>query len=296
MDFYNTLLAAGFLPREVAPNGKWYRCATADKPKKKNGAYMLRVDGRRGYYKDYAVDEEWIEWTDDTPVSPIERKRIERDNAQRRQREREKAARAYQGMVRYYQSLPRLYDGHPYLARKGLSMLGGDKLRLDGEVLVWPLFRDGRLATVQRIWPDGTKRNYTGCSTKGVSLLLTRPGAVLHGFAEGFATGLALFQTLANSQIEICLDAGNLVEVVSRSTVAGLAVVCGDNDWETCERRGFNPGVEKATKAAEVLGCGVAYPENIVGSDWADALLEWGEEGPRRLRMAIMRAAKPVIR
>jgi putative DNA primase/helicase len=296
MDFYNTLLAAGLLPREVTPNGKWYRCATADKPKKKNGAYMLRIDGRRGYYKDYQVDEEWVEWRDETPVSPIERKRIQKDLAALRRREFEKAARAYRAMVIYYQSLPRLVDGHPYLTRKGLTMLGGDKLRLDGEVLVWPLFRDGRLATVQRIWPDGTKRNYTGCSTREVSLVLQRPGAVLHAYTEGFATGLAIFQNLPNSQVEICLDAGNLVAVAKRARVEGLAVVCGDNDWETCARRGVNPGIEKATEAAALLGCGMAYPENIIGTDWADALMEWGDDGPRRLRMALMRAARPVFR
>jgi putative DNA primase/helicase len=296
MDFYNTLLAAGFLPREVVPNGKWYRCATVDKPKKKNGAYMLRVDGRRGYFKDYAVDEEWVEWRDETPVSPIERKRIQKDLAALRRREWEKAARAYQSMARYYQSLPRLVDGHPYLTRKGLSMLGADKLRLDGEALVWPLFKDGRLATVQRIWPDGTKKNYTGCSTREVSLLLMRPGAVLHAYTEGFATGLAIFQNVPNAQVEICLDAGNLVAVAKRAKVEGLAVVCGDNDWETCARRGFNPGVEKATEAAELLGCGMAYPENIIGTDWADALMEWGDDGPRRLRMALTRAARPVFR
>lgn len=296
MDFHNTLLAAGFMPREVVANGKWYRCATVDKPKKKNGAYMLRIDGRRGYFKDYAVDEEWVEWRDETPVSPIERKRIERDDAIRKQREREKAARSWHGMHDYFQGLPPLVDGHPYLTRKGLSMLGCTGVRLDGEALVWPLYRNGQLATVQRIWPDGTKRNYTGCSTKGVSLLLTRPGAVLHAYTEGFATGLALFQNLPNARVEICLDANNLVVVAQQSKVEGLAVVCGDNDWETCARRGFNPGVDKATEAAALLGCGMAYPENIIGSDWADALMEWGDEGPRRLRMQLMRAARPVIR
>jgi putative DNA primase/helicase len=296
MDFYNTLLANGFLPREVAPNGKWYRCATVDKPKKKNGAYMLRVDGRRGYFKDYALDEDWIEWKDDTPITPIERQKIERDNAARQQKERLKARRAWEGMVAYYTNLPPLYDGHPYLTRKGLSMLGCAGVRLDGDVLVWPLYRNGQLATVQRIWPDGRKKNYPGCSTREVSLVLQRQGAVLHAFTEGFATGLALFQNVTNARVEICLDANNLVAVAARARIEGLAVVCGDNDWETCERRGFNPGVEKATKAAELLGCGVVYPENIIGTDWADALLEWGEEGPRKLRMAVMRAARTVIR
>jgi phage/plasmid primase-like uncharacterized protein len=296
MDFYNTLLAAGFIPGEVAPNGVWYRCATVDKPKKKNGVYMLRVGGRRGYFKDYAVDEEWIEWSDDTPITPVERKKIERDNAARRQRERARAARAYGDMASYFHGLPRLEGGHPYLAAKGLSMLGCSQLRVDGEILVWPLYREGRLATVQRIWPDGTKKNYPGCSTKGASLVLARPGSVLHGFTEGFATGLAVFQNLPNAAVEICLDAGNLVVVAENARVEGLAVVCADNDWETEARRGFNPGIEKAKEAAALLGCGVAYPANIIGTDWADALLEWGEAGPRRLRMELMRAARPVIR
>jgi putative DNA primase/helicase len=296
MDFYNTLIAAGFMPREVVANGKWYRCATIDKPKKKNGAYMLRVDGRRGYYKDYAVDEEWIEWRDETPITPIERKRIQHDHEMRRAYERAKAARAWTAMKLYYESLPPLLDGHPYLARKGLSMLGCAGVRLDGEALVWPLYRGGHLATVQRIWPNGVKKNWFGCSTRGVSLLLDRPGAVVHGFTEGFATGLAVFQNVPNSRVEICLDAGNLLVVAGDSTVKGLAVVAGDNDWETERKRGFNPGVIKAKAAADLLGCGYAVPHDIIGTDWADALLEWGDEGPARMRMQLMRAAKPVFR
>ena len=75
----------------------------------------------------------------------------------------------------------------------------------------------------------------------------------------------------------------------------GMAVVCADNDWQTAERIGVNTGVQKGSAAAESLKCGVAYPEGIAGTDWADALLEWGESGRHRLRMEIMRHARVVF-
>jgi hypothetical protein len=37
----------------------------------------------------------------------------------------------------------------------------------------------------------------------------------------------------------------------------------------------------------------VAYPDGIKGTDWADALLEWGN--PSTVRMQIMNGARRVI-
>jgi phage/plasmid primase-like uncharacterized protein len=75
--------------------------------------------------------------------------------------------------------------------------------------------------------------------------------------------------------------------------VRGLTVVCADNDSETETRTGKNPGLESGRKAAASIGCGVACPAGIRGTDWADALQEWGN--PAKVRMAIMREAKLVV-
>jgi putative DNA primase/helicase len=57
------------MPRHIVDDGKWYRCATADKPGKRNGAYLLWVGGQRGYFKNFATDDDYCEWRSDRPVS-----------------------------------------------------------------------------------------------------------------------------------------------------------------------------------------------------------------------------------
>ncbi len=70
----------------------------------------------------------------------------------------------------------------------------------------------------------------------------------------------------------MCFNSGNMakVEIPRR----GLAVVAADNDHQTAERIGHNPGLKAATEAAEGLGCGVAVPSGIAGTDWADCRVE----------------------
>ena len=55
---------------------------------------------------------------------------------------------------------------------------------------------------------------------------------------------------------------------------------------------GTNPGVEKATNAAELIGAGVAWPTGIEGSDWADYLKEIGEGAHKRIERAILGKVK----
>jgi hypothetical protein len=51
-----------------------------------------------------------------------------------------------------------------------------------------------------------------------------------------------------------------------------------------------NTGVEKGRQAAEAIGCGMAYPDGIKGTDFADALAEWGHAA--RVRIAVLKGAK----
>ena len=89
------------------------------------------------------------------------------------------------------------------------------------------------------------------------------------------------------ARVIVCFDAGNLVKVASQFKARGLTVVCADNDGKSAT----NTGIDKGRQAAEAIGCGVAYPEGIDGTDWADALLE---RGPARVRLGVMRGAQMV--
>jgi putative DNA primase/helicase len=97
------------------------------------------------------------------------------------------------------------------------------------------------------------------------------------------------------ARVIVAFDAGNLLAVVDRIKPAGSVVIAADNDHGTQAKRGVNPGLEKARNAADLIGCGVAYPQGIEGSDFADMLKELGEGAARRLERAVLAQARYVM-
>jgi len=293
VDFFTALRTSGLRPRDIVADSKWRRCATDDKPAKRNGAYCLHPDGR-GYWRNWATDSDLNSWRDDsaTRAEPVDPAIAER----RRQQERAyriqaiKSARAFWGRARPCTRL------HSYLERKGLSALGTAGLREHDGLLVVPVVWRSRVISVQTIAADGTKRFWPGAPVKGGHYEIARPRAALTVVCEGLATGLAVYQCVRNARVIVAYDAGNLLHAVQELKPTGNVIVAGDNDHGTLARRGFNPGLDKARNAAELIGAGVAYPEGIDGTDWCDALREYGPTGARRIERLILGASKYVPR
>lgn len=291
MGFEQAMQASGLLPRAVVADGKWRRCATLDKPKKRNGAYILHQDGR-GYWRNWALDGDINAWSDggESRAAPIDLAAIER----RRAAERDERIRAIRSARAAWESAAPLRGPHPYLERKGLSAVGCAGLRLMGDAIAIPVLWDGRVTSIQTIAPDGQKRFWKGAPVKGGSYALRREKSVVTAVCEGFATGLAIFQAVKKASVIVAFDAGNLLPVVDRLRPKGSVVICADDDHATHAKRGTNPGREKATNAAELIGAGVAWPEGIEGTDWADALAEWGEGAHKRIERQILAKARYV--
>ena len=125
---------------------------------------------------------------------------------------------------------------------------------------------------------------------------ITRERAAVTGLCEGLATGLAVYQCVRNATVIVCFDAGNLLPVVQELRPTGNVILAADNDIGTLARRGFNPGLDKARNAAELIGAGVAWPDGIDGTDYADMLRELGPAGARRIERSILGASKYVPR
>lgn len=291
MNFEATLSAAGFIPRAVIADGKWRRCATVDKPKKRNGAYVLHPDGR-GYFRNWATDTDVSSWSDGSAdrapqIDPavLERRRAEERHA------RQMAMRG--ARQRWAESVP-VRGLHPYLERKGLSAQGCTALRVHRGLLVVPVYWGNTLTSIQTISEDGAKRFWPGAPVKGGALVLERPRAAVTAICEGLATGLAVYQALRHATVIVAFDAGNLIHVVDRIRPTGSVVICADNDHATEAKRGTNPGREKAANAAELIGAGVAWPEDIEGTDWADALAEWGIGAHKRIERLVLAKARYV--
>lgn len=290
-DFRGVLMASGLRPREIVADGKWRRCATDDHPKKRNGAYLLDADGRRGLWRNWATDDTVNRWTDgNSSIRPVDeaKLRLQRDEA------RKKRIDAIRGARRFWERARACSRLHPYLGAKGLQALGTLGLREHDGLLVIPVRWRDRLISVQTIHPDGAKRFWPGAPVKAGHHVLYRERAALTCICEGLATGLAIFQAVRMARVVVAFDAGNLLPVVQELKPHGTVVLCADNDHGTAQRRGFNPGVEKARNAAELIGAGVAFPDGIDGTDWADALKEWGQAGPRRVERLIQAGGRYV--
>lgn len=297
-DFRTVLQAAGLCPRAVVPDGRWYRCATEDKPRKKNGAYLLRPDGREGYWKNYALDLGWNRWSGESVVrtDPAAHARWLREQ---RQRERQARIEAMRSARVFWEHCRPMAPLHPYLQRKGLSALGCAGLRQHNGQLVVPVRFRGSVISVQRINNEGDKLFWKAAPVKAGAYVLERPRAAVTCVVEGLATGLAVFQSVRTARVIVAFDAGNLLPAMQELRPTGSVVICADNDYRTGERRGVNPGRVQAQIAADLLGCGVAWPEGVLGgssgADWADALMEWGERAARRIEREVLGRARLVM-
>ena len=293
MQFEQALRCAGLRPRAVIADGKWRRCATDSKPKKRNGAYKLALDGRIGWFRDWALSDDLNTWRADgeTRIAPVDWDRI---NRQREQERRDRLA-AIHAVRRFWAALGPMKALHSYLADKLLTAQGCGGVRMWRGQLVVPVTQDGKLMNVQIINSKGRKLFWKGAPVSGGCYVIDRPKAALTAVCEGFATGLAVFQAVRHARVLVAFDAGNLLPVVQAVKPAGNVVLVADNDHGTQVRRGTNPGIEKATNAAALIDAGVWWPTEIEGTDAADAIKEWGEGAHKRLERQIQGAARYVV-
>jgi putative DNA primase/helicase len=237
--FADFALAHGLLINDLLADGRVHRCATAEHPRARNGAY--RLDGEWGWVQAWDVHMEPVIWRaggSDAAIVPIKRdmEAVRRKEAVRRQQ----AATLAAAIVQRCENAT-----HPYLVRKGFP----DQLGLidtDGRLVV-PMrdVRDyKRINSVQWIDGSGSKLFLPGGAAKG-SVMMVGAGAE-NWLCEGYATGLSLRAALAQlhrpARVVVCFSAGNLVHVASQ--LQGRRFVIADNDKSgTGERSATDTGL-----------------------------------------------------
>ena len=293
MTFEQAMRISGLTPPSyIVADGKWHRCATVDHAHKKNGAYILHADGK-GFWRNWATDDAVNSWSDDnaTQAKPINMAKVQAQRA----RDREYRIQAVRSARQFWNKCQPLSLHHKYLADKGLSPVGCNGLRTHDGMLVVPVMLGTSLISVQTITVDGQKRFWPGAPVKSGCFVLRRERSVITVLCEGLATGLAVFQSVRNASVVVAFDAGNLLPVTQQLKPTGSVVFMADNDYATKIKRGFNPGIEKATNAAELIGAGVAWCEGIEGTDAADYLREVGEGAAKKLERLILAKVKFVM-
>jgi putative DNA primase/helicase len=294
--FQDAIKSAGLNPPdEIEADGKLRRFPSNGKKSNDSGWYVLHSDGvPAGCFGDWRTGFSQT-WRADIgrKLTPGEetahRVKVE---AMRQQREADEKARRQAAAVeaaRIWKESP-LVDHHNYLTRKGISSCGA---RLHHESLVLPM-RDtlGTLHSLQFIYPNGDKRFLTGGQVQGCYFSIGKPDGVLC-ICEGFATGASIHQATGHA-VAVAFNAGNLLPVSKalREKFPDLKLIlCADDDYQT----EANPGLTKATEAAQVVGGLLAVPD--FGDPRTEGVTDFNDlhhgKGPDAIKKALGNASAP---
>lgn len=191
------------------------------------------------------------------PAAPQERLEAIRER-DRRDREREDQA-AGQARRLWLQAGPADPD-HPYLAREQLPP---HNLLQDGEILLMPLFFEGKLVNLERTYPDGDKWLLPGGRFEGVaSLIGDLSGAERVLVAESWLPAAALYEAMG-CPVVIALRFWNLEPVACRLRQRfpeAEITICG-NDYHHLPAHGLpNIGRVAARHAALAIDAKLLMP------------------------------------
>lgn len=267
---------AGFLLKNLPElDGKKHRCTVeGDKSGAKSGVYCAYLDGKpAGWYQNHRVHEGVQKWTSSgQDISPEEKARLQAEAAEKRAQRAAREQAQYEHTARRVGQLlallPPAGDDHPYLVAKGVSACAGLKQDRKGN-LVMPLQDErGKVWSLQRIGPDGTKRLKKFGRKSGCFFVASdQPGQLdrqLIPLAEGLSTGLSIKEAIGQP-VAVAVDAGNLptvAQALQRVSPEAAQLMCGDDDRHTMQNGvPVNKGRNMALKAAESVGGRTILPQ-----------------------------------
>ena len=238
-----------------------------DDPKGKRGNQacfcQLFSDGHpAGYFGNWRTGfyQTWV-YGGVSSMTPAERQQFSQQIAQaKQQREKERAERqqkAQEKALYLWEQAYRARPEHPYLIKKQVSP---NNLRQHGTVLLVPLYVDGQLVNLQRIYSNDDKRFLSGGRITGAySVIGLLPNSPQVYVCEGWATGATIHQQ-TRAPVLCAMNAGNLKPVAAQLRAAmpdSRIIIAGDDDRET----EGNPGATKAIEAAQHIGGEVLFPQ-----------------------------------
>lgn len=258
-------------------SGRFERFDTPDKPKgNANGWYRIHTPQAASFGIWHLDVAETVTLAGPSDPEAAAQARLDAmRERERRDRERQQyqAQAAEKARGWWVQAAP-ADPGHPYLAGKQLPPLN---LRQRGDMLLMPLFFEGALVNLERIFPDGSKRPLQGGRVKGVaSLIGDLAGAERVLVAEGWSTAAAL-QEAMGCPVVVARNADNLAPVARRlrQRLPEVAItICGDDDWHLPAQGLANKGRVAARHAALAIDATLLMPSFCEGcetcTDFAD--------------------------
>ena len=261
-----------------------------DKQGSRNGWYVLHDDGvPAGAFRWWKSDERhtWCakSWKELTPAEhEAHRCSIEAARHAREAGEKQSYAEAAVEAEHLWSEAQPETGEHCYLQNKGVMAHG---IRTNGVELLIPLHdASGKLHSLQRIRPDGTKRFLLEGAVTGNYHEIGKPDGRLI-ICEGYATAASIHEATEHA-VAVAFNAVNL-EPVARALRAKFPsidiVVAADDDAGTVG----NPGLTKATAAAKAVGGSLAIPD--FGDDRPEDMTDFNDlahlRGPEAVRRCI---------
>lgn len=218
-----------------------------DKPGVKKGRYRLKIDGdvAVAWCLNYRNADLVHKFSPKTPknYTPEEKrdfkKKLEAEQAAAEKKVREEREDFQRKAKLYWDTLPIATSDHPYLTRKKIQPHG---IRIDGDKLIIPMYRDGRIACIQTIWANGDKKFvfWEGDSiVSGASSHATHYPIASRDddksrilIVEGYATGASVREATGFPVI-VAFSASGLLsaaEFYRRKYPDAQIILCCDND------------------------------------------------------------------
>lgn len=193
-------------------------------------------------------------------------------------------------------------DDFPYLKRKGLQDSGLKQLsEKDGrKFLAIPLFRNGQISGLQRIYEDGYKKLTPGAKITGAYCLIganSLSGLKKVYIAEGWATARTIYE-LTGVPVLCAFTANNLktiAELALRSLDGKNIIIAADND----QFKNGNAGLLNALEISYNLKIKVRYP-NFKGIEFSNKPTDFNDlfllAGPEETLRQLTKSRKSILR
>lgn len=236
------------------------------------------------------VREKWCS-REPRSVSEIDHEAMERVRREQKRAEEAEAAKAASKAKWIWGRAQAPDPAHPYLAAKGIGFPDGSKegqagggegppdgvgkaaeapwlrgIRQYKSMLVIPVYRDGALASLQFIAPDGGKRFLSGGQVEGgYASVPGRSGSKDRiVVAEGYATAVSVSEA-TGLPVAVAFNAGNLLAVAKTIRAKypdAEIIIAADNDqWTVVRGKPLNVGLARARAAAAAVGARVVFPK-----------------------------------
>lgn len=247
------------------------------------GFYVCHLDGHpAGYIKNNRTGIEMKWKAKGYSLDPAEKAKLQAvaaaKQAERTARLEETHEATSQRIIRQMENLVPVAEATAYMREKGIRPHIGALTDGDYKTTYIPAFdADGKLWNMQYIQENGTKRfaknsRKEGCfhPVGGMEALAAAPVLVI---AEGYATAATLSEASGQPTVS-AFDSGNLLPVAQalhQKYPDKPIIIAGDDDLNVGITLGNNPGRDKATEAARVVGGKAIFPVFAPGEQSAES-------------------------